>query len=141
MLRKSRTTVYDFHFHIIFVTKYRKQIFTTKQLRDDMKAIMKKVARNNDVTIEHIEVMPDHLHLMISFKPKEAPSNVVKSLKGASARWWFKQYPETKKKLWGGHLWSPSFFIATCGNVSKDIVASYIESQMERRAQKENGLL
>lgn len=142
MLHKSRTNVYDFHFHVIFVTKYRKKnVFTSKQLHDDIKAIMQKVARNNGIEIEYIEIMPDHMHLMISFKPKEAPSNIVKSLKGASARWWFNQHPETKEELWGGHLWSPSFFIATCGNVSKDIVTNYIESQMERKAQKENGLL
>ena len=141
MLHKSRTNTYDFHFHVVFVTKYRKQVFTTPYLRDDMKLIMQKVASNNEVEIEHIEVMTDHVHLMISFKPKEAPSSVVKSLKGASARWWFKQHPETKSKLRGGPLWSPSYFIATCGNVSKDIVANYIETQMERRAQKENGLL
>lgn len=141
MLHKSRTNTYDFHFHVVFVTKYRKQVFTTPYLRDDMKLIMQKVASNNEVEIEHIEVMTDHVHLMISFKPKDAPSSIVKSLKGASARWWFKQHSETKSKLWGGHLWSPSYFIATCGNVSKDIVANYIETQMERRAQKENGLL
>lgn len=106
MLHKSRTNTYDFHFHVVFVTKYRKQIFTTPHLLDDMKLIMQKVASNNEVEIEHIEVMDDHVNLMISFKPKEAPSSVVKSLKGASARWWFKQRPETKSKLWGGHLWS-----------------------------------
>ena len=51
MLHKSRTNVYDFHFHIIFVTKYRKQIFTTKQLRDDMKAIMKKKSDRSHVVL------------------------------------------------------------------------------------------
>lgn len=69
--------------------------------------------------------MPDYVHMMISFPPDIAPSNVVKSLKGTSAREWFKLHPETKKLLW-----NPSFFMSTIDNVSKDIVANYIENQM-----------
>ena len=132
MLIKNRTNVYDFNFHLVFVTKYRKVIFITDQFRKEMKDILKNIAKNKNVIIEHIEVMPDHVHMMISFKPDVAPSNVVKSLKGTSAREWFKLHPETQKLLWGGHLWSSSFFMSTVGNVSKEIVASYIENQMQK---------
>lgn len=69
--------------------------------------------------------MPDYVHMMISFPTDIAPSNVVKSLKGTSAREWFKLHSETKKLLW-----NPSFFMSTIDNVSKDIVANYIENQM-----------
>lgn len=101
-----------------------------------MIAILKKIAENKDVSISHIEVIPDHVHLMISFPPKLAPSDVVKSLKGTSAREWFKQFPDTKKLLWGGHLWTGSFFMSTVGNVSKEIVAEYIENQMQKNIKK-----
>ena len=132
MLIKRITSVYDFNFHLVFVTKYRKAIFINEQLRNNMKQILLKIAKNKNVTVEHLEVMPDHVHMMISFQPDIAPSNVVKSLKGTSAREWFKLYPKTQKLLWGGHLWSPSFFMATTGNVSKEIVTSYIENQMQK---------
>lgn len=132
MLHKERTNVYDFHYHVVFVTKYRRQIFDTKTKQDDMKNILKTISQGNDSEIEHLEVMPDHIHLMLSFKPKYAPSSIVKSFKGASARAWFKQYPETKKQLWKGHLWSPSFFISTIGNVSEKVLSQYIESQMQK---------
>lgn len=132
MLVKNRTNVYDFNFHLVFVTKYRKEIFVNEQFRNDMKQILLKIAENKNVTVEHLEVLPNHVHMMISFQPDIAPSNVVKSLKGTSAREWFKLHPETKEQLWGGHLWSPSFFMSTVGNVSKKIVASYIESQMQK---------
>ena len=56
---------------------------------------------------------------MISFAPKYTPSSIVKDFKGGSAKQWFIKYPETKSQLWGGHLWSPSFFMSTLGNVSK----------------------
>ena len=60
-----------------------------------MQQILLKIAKNKNVTVEHLEVMPDHVHMMISFQPDIAPSNVVKSLKGTPAREWFKLYPKT----------------------------------------------
>ncbi|MFT9086747.1 IS200/IS605 family transposase, partial [Liquorilactobacillus sp.] len=123
MLKYNRTNVYDFNFHLVFVTKYRKNIFTNEQARSVMKDILYTIANNNNTEIEYIEVMPDHVHMMLSFSPKQTPSSIVKSFKGTSAREWFKQFPETKEQLWGGHLWSHSYFMSTLGNVSKEVVA------------------
>lgn len=95
-----------------------------------MKNILHSISEKNCTEIQYLEVMPDQVHIMISFSPNTTPSSVVKSFKGASARHWFTNHPETKKKLWGGHLWSPSFFMSTLGNVSKDVVAKYIENQL-----------
>lgn len=136
MIARNRTNVYDFNFHLVFVTKCRKAIFTNEALRNDMKAILKQLAYDIHIQIEHLEVMPDHVHMMLSFPPNMTPSDVVKNLKGSAARLWFKQHPETKQLLYGGHLWSPSYFMSTIGNVSKDIVASYIESQMQKALKK-----
>ena len=65
----------------------------------------------------------------ISIPPKLAPSSIVKSFKGASAREWFKLHPEDKNKLYKGHLWSPSFFMRTVGVISKEIVMDYVRNQ------------
>lgn len=130
MLIKIRTNVYDFNFHLVWVTKYRKEVFTTESLREEMKEILYKLAKENDIVIQNIEVLPDHIHLMISFHPKYSASKIVQTLKGGSARMWFKQRPETKQQLWGGHLWSGSYFVSTLGNVSKRIVKEYIENQL-----------
>lgn len=83
-----------------------------------------------------MEVMPDHIHLLISFPPNFTPSSVVKSFKGGSSREWFKLHPETKSLLWKGHLWSGSFFMSTLGNMSKDIVATYINEQQNEEPNK-----
>ena len=136
MLVKNRTNVYEFHYHLVIVTKYRKEIFTSTERHDSIIKILKDIAKNKGITVEHIEAMPNHIHLMISFPPSLAPSSAVKSLKGVSAREWFKKFPKDKKLLWGGHLWSPSFFMSTIGNVSKEIVAEYIKNQMTKGMQK-----
>lgn len=132
MIKHERTNVYDFNFHLVWVTKYRKQIFTTSEHTTAMKNILVEIAKRNNIEISHLEVMPDHIHMMISFPPKLAPASVVKAFKGASAKQWFMKFPETKKLLWDGHLWSPSYFMSTLGNVSKEIVAQYIDSQLDK---------
>ena len=121
--------VYNFNYHLVFVTKYRQKIFDTKEKAEAMKSILRRQAEISGVTVNELEVMPDHVHMLISFKPKYAASNIVKNIKGASARIWFKKYPETKALLWGGHLWSPSYYMGTLGEMNKEVVENYIASQ------------
>lgn len=126
---ETRTSVYDFHFHLVFVTKYRKSIFDTTEKQEELKTLLASFAEKNGSTIESVEVMPDHVHLVLSFPPKYAPSSIVKSFKGASAREWFKLHPEDKQKLYKGHLWSPSFFMQTVGVISRETVMEYVKNQ------------
>lgn len=126
----ERSYIYNFHFHLIWVTKYRKPVFTTPVLSDEMKDILRKLAQDKEATIEEMEVMPDHVHLLLSFKPKYAPSDIVKYLKGQSARRFFKNHPEIKSNsFWGGSLWSHSYYMSTLGNMSKEVVEKYIRNQ------------
>lgn len=126
---ETRTCIYDFHFHLVFVTKYRKSIFDTNEKQEELKTLLVSFAEKNGSVIEDVEVMPDHVHLVLSFPPKFAPSSIVKSFKGAAAREWFKLHPEDKQKLYKGHLWAPSFFIQTVGTVSQEAVVEYVENQ------------
>ena len=127
---ETRTCIYDFHFNLVFVTKYRKSIFDTNEKQEELKTLMSSFAEKNGSIIEDIEVMPDHVHLILSFPPKFAPSSIVKSFKGAAAREWFKLHPEDKQKLYKGHLWGPSFFMQTVGFASRETMMEYIENQL-----------
>lgn len=94
-----------------------------------MKILLESFTESNGATIESVEIMPDYVHLVISFPPKFAPSSIVKRFKGAAAREWFKLHPEDKGKLYKGHLWSPSFFMRTVGVVSKETIMEYVQNQ------------
>ena len=131
MLIHARTSVTDMNYYLVFVTKYRKPMFTTPELRNKLKSILESIANYKGVTIQSMEVMDDHVHLLITFPPKFSASSVVKSFKGSSAREWFKAFPNDRNKLWKGHLWSNTFFMSTIGNVSKDIAEEYIKNQMK----------
>ena len=82
MLTRRRTSVTDLNYHLVFVTKYRKQVFTTDQLREEMLQILGKIASGKGVEVQRMEVMPDHVHMLISFHPKEGPSSVVSFSQG-----------------------------------------------------------
>ena len=82
-----------------------------------------------DMTPIAMEVMPDHVHLLVDCKPQIRLSDAIKVLKGNTARWLFLKYPEIKGQLWGGHLWNPSYFVATVSERTLDQVEEYINNQ------------
>ncbi|HBC93067.1 MAG TPA: IS200/IS605 family transposase [Pelotomaculum sp.] len=127
-LLRNRNSVYQIGYHIVWCTKYRKPILTA-QVADDVKELLLHIAKEGEFAIEQMEVMPDHVHLFITATPNHLIADMIKALKGVSARFLFKKHPELKKQLWGGHLWNPSYYVGTVGHISEETVRKYIESQ------------
>lgn len=117
------------HAHLVFVTKYRRGVFT-KEILDDMRPMFASVCADFEAELVEFDGEDDHVHLLVNYPPKVAISKLVNSLKGVSS---FlirkKEYPSIKKKLWGGALWSPSYFAASCGGAPIAIIRQYIEQQ------------
>ncbi|MBT9142802.1 MAG: hypothetical protein DDT29_01198 [Dehalococcoidia bacterium] len=126
--RRGRNSVYQIAYHVVWCTKYRKPVLTS-DVAAALKELLLKIAEDGGFTIEKLEVMPDHVHLFITAGPTHLPADMVKSLKGVSARFLFKKRPQLKQCLWGGHLWNPSYYLATVGSISEDAVRKYIENQ------------
>lgn len=124
----GRGYVYSLQYHIVWVTKYRKPIFTDN-IEMDVKTYLVDILKSLDMDIIAMEVMPDHIHLLVSCKPQLRLSDAIKILKGNIARWLFIKHPEIKKQLWGGHLWNPSYFVVTVSDRSYEQVKQYINSQ------------
>ena len=83
-----------------------------------------------------MEVMPDHIHLLVDCKPQFYISDMIKIMKGNLARQLFLSHPELKRELWGGHLWNPSYCAVTVSDRSKEQVLTYIRGQKEKEAGK-----
>lgn len=94
-----------------------------------MKSAIADLCKEHNYELITMEVMPDHVHVFLSAPPKVAPAVIAKVFKGASARMLFTRHPELKKKLWGGHLWNPFYYVGTAGDVSKETVKKYTELQ------------
>lgn len=83
-----------------------------------------------------MEVMLDHIHLLVDCRPQFFISDMIKIMKGNIARQLFLSHPELKQQLWGGHLWNPSYCVVTVSERSKEQVLSYIEGQKEKEKRK-----
>lgn len=128
-LRLFRHVVFDFHVHLVFVTKYRRAIFT-KQVIDDLEIIFDEVCKKFEAKLVEFEGVDDYVHLLVTYPPKVAISSLVNSLKGVSSRLIRKKkYPSISKQLWSGALWSPSYFAGSCGGAPIEIIRQYIEQQ------------
>jgi len=126
-IRHGRHCVFAMHVHLVFVTKYRREVFT-KAILDDMRTIFEIVCRDFEAELVEFDGEDDHVHLLVNYPPKVAISSLVNSLKGVSSRMLRKKnYPSIRKKLWGNALWSPSYFAGSCGGVPISIIRQYIE--------------
>jgi putative transposase len=80
-------------------------------------------------TLIALEIMPNHIHLSLSAPPRYSPADLTGKIKDGSGSTLAARFPELKKK---GHIWSRSYFCATTGTVSADVIKQYIESQWSR---------
>ena len=126
--KTNRGSVYNLGYHIIWCPKYRRKKLVGDIERRLRELLYEKASQNN-WEIKELEIMPDHVHLLVSCKPQVRLSDLIKILKGNTARWLFLKHPEIKKQLWGGHLWNPSYFVVTVSDRSLEQVAQYINNQ------------
>lgn len=119
--------MYRLEYHLVWVVKYRHSVLVDT-LADDLKVILRDIAEQNSLEVVALEVMPDHVHLLLGASPQQAIPDFVKALKGASARRMFSAHPDLKK-LWGGNLWNPSYFVATVSEQTRAQIQKYIEEQ------------
>lgn len=76
-----------------------------------------------------METDKDHIYLLIDWSPQHLIPNIIKALKGVSARIIFQKHPELKSQLWGGSLWNPSYFVATVSENTEEQIRQYIQNQ------------
>jgi len=128
-LDKGCHSVYSLQFHLVLVVKYRKKVLVGK-LAERLKEIVMEVAEHFGVEIIEQETDKDHIHILFSSRPTIMLSRFVNSLKSVTSRKLRREFPEVmKRELWGSKFWSPSYFIATTGQVKLEDVKRYVQSQ------------
>lgn len=117
---------YSCKYHVIFCPKYRRKILVNG-IDTRLKELLFEIARKYSFKIIEIEVMPDHVHLLIDCNPRFGIMNCVCKLKGISSTMLRKEFPILKQTM--PTLWTRGIFISSVGSVSLDIVKKYIENQ------------
>lgn len=125
----GRGYVYSIQYHIVWCVKYRHKVLTPK-IEKRLYEILNKIAEDNSFQILECNGDLEHIHLLINCSPQHYIPDMIKALKGVSARLLMKEYEEElKKKLCGGHLWNPSYFVATVSENTEEQIRKYIQNQ------------
>ena len=128
-IRTGRHCVSQLHVHLVFVTKYRHNVFTEKHL-DRLEQIVTDVCENFECTLVEFNGETDHIHLLVTFPPKVAISHLVNSLKGVSSRLLRREYPELETHYWRAkRLWAGSYYAGSVGGAPLDTLRTYIQNQ------------
>lgn len=128
-LTHGRGYVYSIQYHVVWCVKYRHKVLTC-DIEKRLIEILNKIAMDNGFEILECNGDLDHIHLLINCSPQHYIPNMIKALKGVSARLLMKEYgDELKKELQGEHLWNPSYFIATVSENTEEQIQTYIKSQ------------
>jgi REP-associated tyrosine transposase len=131
----SPGSVHDLRYHVVWCPKYRRAVLTGSVGERCSDLIGEKCAEHGWRVVA-LEVMPDHVHLLVKTTPKDSPSFMANQLKGFTSRRLREEFPHLRSRL--PTLWSRSYFVASVGAVSAATVQRYIDTQYERPWRKEN---
>jgi len=129
-LRSTRYARYWCGYHFVWIPKYRRDVIVG-EVAEYTREVLWEILAELGCEALAVEVMPDHVHVFALCPPRYSPAYVVNYLKGKSARRIMQRSLELKSRATRGKLWSRSYFVATVGNVTADIVKRYVEEQWE----------
>lgn len=133
-IRRGRHAIWECHVHLVFLTKYRREVFDQAML-DTCRNAMTKVCEDFGVELVEFNGEHDHVHLLANFPPTIELTKLINSLKGVSSRILRRDHAERVKRfLWGTHFWSRSYYCGTVGGSSTDTVRQYIQNQQSPKA-------
>ena len=128
-LTYGRGYVYLIQYHIVWCVKYRQKVLTPK-IEKKLYEILYKIAEDNNFQILEINGDLDHIHLLVNCSPQHYIPDMIKALKGVSARLLMKEYrEELQKKLCNGHLWNTSYLVLTVSEDAEEQIRIYIQNQ------------
>src|SRR5438105_15695775 len=115
VFRRAAHAAYDTAYHLVWSPKYRKHILVGA-LATRVEQMFTEIADSYDITIDELEVSPDHVHLFCSFPPRYSIAQVVGMFKSLSARAVFREFLQVKRRLWGGEVWGAGSFAMAAGD-------------------------
>jgi putative transposase len=124
--RSNHNIVYACTYHVVWCPKYRRKVLQGG-IDDRLKAIIHEVATERQAEVIELEVMPDHVQLLVGCDPQFGIHRLMRLIKGRSSRLLRQEFPSLRTRL--PTLWTNSYFVATCGGAPLAIIKQYIEQQ------------
>ena len=124
--KSNNNVVYSCKYHVVWCPKYRRKVLVNG-VDTRLKEILHEVVSETTGEILEIEVMPDHVHVLVEIDPQYGIAKLVRNMKGRSSRFLRQEFPWLKSRL--PTLWTNSYFVSTVGGTPISIVKQYIENQ------------
>ena len=122
----NRNVFYSCHYHVVWCPKYRRKVLVGP-IETRLKEIIGQVCQQCQAEVEELEIMPDHVHLLVSVDPQLGIHRLMKLIKGRSSRLLRQEFPALKRKL--PSLWTNSYFVGTTGGAPLSLIKPYLEQQ------------
>ena len=132
-LDKGAHSVYSLYYHFIQVVKYRRKVFFNYAIVDLLKTKSREIAHTFDEDILEIECDKDHFHMLFKASLLLNIPQFINAVKTITSKEIQRRFSNVKRELWKGKFWSPSYFLATSGHVTLDVLKRYVYSQEVKR--------
>ena len=134
--KKLSHTLYECKYHIVMCPKYRHRIFKD-EIAEYAKQQLYSLCRQKDlVEVLELNILADHIHLVVSIPPKYSVSAIMGDLKGKLSIRLFQKYERLGKRYWGQHLWSRGYCVSTVG-LDEDKIRKYVKWQEKKEKEVE----
>lgn len=124
--KSNRNVVYSCKYHVVWCPKYRRPVLVNG-VDGRLKDIIRETCAEIHAELIEMEVMPNHVHLLVEVDPQYGIHRAVRLIKGRSSRLLRDEYPWLKSRL--PTLWTNSYFVSTVGGAPLKTVRQYIENQ------------
>lgn len=124
--KSNKNIVYSCKYHIVWCPKYRRKVLVD-EVAKSLKELIVEICNINQAELIELEIMPDHVHLLVDVDPQLGIHKLIKRIKGRTSRELRSNYPFLKTKI--PTLWTNSYFVSTVGGAPLSVVKQYIENQ------------
>ena len=124
--KSNKNVVYACQYHVVWCPKYRRKVLING-VDERLKVIINEVIHELNAELLDLEIMDDHVHLLVSVDPQFGIHKLIKRIKGVSSRILREEFPWLKSKI--PALWTNSYFVSTVGGATSEAVEKYIEEQ------------
>lgn len=126
--KSNNNVVYSCKYHVIWCPKYRRHVLADG-VDTRLKDIIRQVCIERQAEIIELEVLPDHVHLLVEVDPQYGIHRLVRQIKGRSSRLLRQEFPRLRSRL--PTLWTNSYFVSTVGGAPLAVIKQYIEQQKQ----------
>jgi putative transposase len=124
--KSNRNVYYSCKYHLVWCPKYRRKLLV-EDVAERLKQIIVEVCREHQADVLSLEIMLDHVHLLVECDPQFGIHRLVRLIKGRSSRLLRQEFPLLKRKL--PTLWTNSYFVSTVGGAPLSVMKQSIENQ------------